>query len=514
MNWSEGYFTGVNYTYGYYRQLNPAELRLAVLASGFAPPPGDGRNYLELGFGQGISFSFHAAANGCSYWGTDFNAAHAANAMELAAAAGAHTHVFDDSFREFAARDDLPEFDYIVLHGIWSWVSDENRDIIVELIRRRLKTGGIAYVSYNVHPGWAAGIPIRQLMSLFKDRVGAIAGPEETVSGSLRFAKEVLEAGGEYYRDIPAIGRHLETLSALEAHDASYIAHEYLNADWKISMFSETATHLGQAKLGYAGTTRLLDNIELLRFTPEGQKIIGQIGDPLLRETAKDFLSNQRFRCDVYVKGARRIPHSEFVRQWFAQLFVLTTHTSELPEKVLLPLGSVQLNENVPAAIVAALAENDYAPKTLTQIHQQPGLAAARSEELINAMLLLVGAGHASTAQQPSAEIVARCRSLNRYVCDRALVIRDVECLASPVTGGAITVSHLGLLFIKAVEQGSRTVQELARYVWAFLQSIGEKLRKDGKAIESPEDNLAGIQALAERFMASKWPMLKALQVI
>jgi SAM-dependent methyltransferase len=62
--------------------------------------------------------------------------------------------LFDESFAEFASRD-LPEFDYIGLHGIWSWISDENRAVIVDFIRRKLKVGGVLYISYNTLPGWA-----------------------------------------------------------------------------------------------------------------------------------------------------------------------------------------------------------------------------------------------------------------------------------------------------------------------------------------------------------------------
>jgi len=43
----------------------------------------------------------------------------------------------------------LPDFDYIGLHGIWSWISDENRQVIVDFIRKKLKVGGVLYISYN-----------------------------------------------------------------------------------------------------------------------------------------------------------------------------------------------------------------------------------------------------------------------------------------------------------------------------------------------------------------------------
>lgn len=511
MNWSEGYFTGVGYTHGYFRQINPAALQLAVLSAGLQTAQNEDFNYLELGFGQGVSINVHAAAGDGNYWGTDFNPDHAASAIALASASGASVRLFDDSFWEFAARTDLPEFDFIVLHGIWSWVSDENRDTIVDLIRRKLRNGGIVYASYNVYPGWAPYVPVRQLMSLFKNNVGALGGSQGTIAGAVKFARDVLDAGADYYKELPIISRHLDSL---QAHDRKYIAHEYLNDDWKISTFSETAAHLGRAKVTYAGTTRLLDNIEPFRLTPDSSRLLDQIGDPLLRETAKDFLTNQMFRTDVYVKGARRMSQGEFAQRWSEQRFVLTTHPGEIPQELVFPLGTIRLDELLPRDLIGVLAEQDYAAKRIVDFKDHPAIAATTRDEVIRTMILLVGAGYVSTAQVPTPEIVARCARFNRHVLERALTVREVECLASPVTGGAINVPHICLLFLNAIAEGRGTTRELTTYVWNLFQSFDKKLKRDGIPIESPEESMAMIESMARRFQSSMKPMLRALQVI
>ena len=74
------------------------------------------------------------------------------------------------------ARDDLPAFDIIALHGLWSWVSAENRRAIVEIMRRRLKVGGACYISYNTLPGWAMGMPLRHMMTLHGTRLAEAGG--------------------------------------------------------------------------------------------------------------------------------------------------------------------------------------------------------------------------------------------------------------------------------------------------------------------------------------------------
>ena len=114
-DWSYGYVSEIDYTYGYYPELAPLRLRLAMLSKQQASPQGSrqGRpmRYLELGFGQGLSLNVHAAAGEGEFWGVDFNPTHTANARVLADASGADLRLTDDDFAEFARRDDLPEFD-------------------------------------------------------------------------------------------------------------------------------------------------------------------------------------------------------------------------------------------------------------------------------------------------------------------------------------------------------------------------------------------------------------------
>lgn len=144
-NWSAGYVADVGYTFGYYTELNPLRIKLAFLNKGLVFPEVGAA--CELGFGQGLSATLHAAASVTKWFGTDFNPSQASFAQELAAVSGAGARLYDEAFDEFASRDDLPEFDYIGLHGIWSWISDENRAIVVDFIRRKLKVGGVLYIS-------------------------------------------------------------------------------------------------------------------------------------------------------------------------------------------------------------------------------------------------------------------------------------------------------------------------------------------------------------------------------
>jgi SAM-dependent methyltransferase len=143
----------------------------------------------ELGFGQGLSANMHAAASVTQWHGTDFNPAQAGYAQALAAVSGNGARLYDEAFAEFAQRSDLPEFDYIGLHGIWSWISDTNRQVIVDFLRSKLKVGGVLYISYNTLPGWAAFAPMRHLMTEHAQVLGSEGGGiVNRINGAMDFA--------------------------------------------------------------------------------------------------------------------------------------------------------------------------------------------------------------------------------------------------------------------------------------------------------------------------------------
>ena len=101
-DWNSGYTTDIDYTFGYYPELNPARIRLAVLDAGLVCP--EVGTACELGFGQGVSVNVHAAASVTRWSGTDFNPAQASFARALGAASGAEPQLHDDAFAEFCTR--------------------------------------------------------------------------------------------------------------------------------------------------------------------------------------------------------------------------------------------------------------------------------------------------------------------------------------------------------------------------------------------------------------------------
>lgn len=510
MDWTAGYVTEIEYTYGYYRELCPGVLRLACLSAGLAPPSAKSLNYLELGYGQGLSLNIHAAANQGVFWGTDFNPVQTAHALAFAEASGASVTALNESFAELAARTDLPEFDVIALHGIWSWISDDNGRHIVDIIRRKLRVGGIVYISYNCFPGWAPAAPLRHLMKLHGDLAGAEAtGMAAKVDAALAFAKQVVDSGALYFKGNPAVS---ERLTKITDQSRNYLAHEYFNKDWRITSFSELAETLEAAKLSFVASAHLIDHVDAVNLTPDGQKLLANVNHPVLRQSVRDYFVNQGFRRDIFMKGPRRLTSMENVEAMLSERFVLTTIAENVPRKVTGSLGEATLQDKVYDPVIAALAENKYSPKLLRELVVHPNIRSLQLGQVLQALVVLAGAGHVSLAQNASKQTKSQCAALNRYLCERSRGSSDIAFLASPVTGGGVIVPRFEQLFLLMEAPGKRNTQELAKFGWENLKKQNQLMMKDGQPLKTEAENLDEIAKLADTFL-KRLPILEAVSI-
>ena len=508
-DWTAGYVADIGYTYGYYLELNPLRVQLAFLNAGLACP--EFGTACELGFGQGLSTNIHASAAITQWSGTDFNPSQAGFAQELSSVSGSDAKLFDQAFDEFANRSDLPEFDYIGLHGIWSWISDENRAVIVDFIRRKLKVGGVLYISYNTQPGWAAMVPMRDLLTEHSEVMGASGqGIVPRIDAALDFAEKLFATNPTYAKANPQIA---DRVKKIKEQNRNYVAHEYFNRDWKPMSFADMGRWLEPAKLGFAASANYLDFVDAINLTAEQQGLLKEIPDDMFRQTVRDFMVNQQFRKDYWVRGARKISALEQAEGLRAQKVILTSHRRDVALKVVGSIGEATLSEGIYIPILDAL--EDHKPKSLEQLELAVKGKDIGFAQLTQAILILAGAGHVYAVQDEATITKVRKRTdkLNAHLLQKARSTGDIAYLASPVTGGGIPVGRFFQLFLLSIGQGKRKPSEWAAHVWQVLQAQGQKIVKDGKTLETPEDNLAELQAQAEVFAQKQLPILKALQI-
>ncbi|RYF70526.1 MAG: methyltransferase domain-containing protein, partial [Comamonadaceae bacterium] len=264
-----------------------------------ATPPARAR-VLELGCAAGGNLiPFAARHPESTALGVDLSPVQVAQG----AAAIGHARLSNIALRAFDIADiddSFGEFDYIICHGVYSWVPPSVQDAILRVCSENLAPGGVAYISYNVYPGWKAREIVRDAMILR-------GGPRDAPDEKLSYARGMLEFLEQSARPDSVLKKTLEeTMPIVRNANSSYLLHEFLepcNAPCYFKEFVERAGAHGLAYLADAEpSTMFVQNY--------GEKV----REPLLRECGGsqimieqylDFLVNRTFRQTVLVKSAR-----------------------------------------------------------------------------------------------------------------------------------------------------------------------------------------------------------------
>ena len=520
-DWTHGYIAEIDYTYGYYRELAPALMNYALLLRGFEPPSLDGGfRYCELGFGQGVSANLLAATHPQGQFeGTDFNPRHASSADALSQAAGLkNTNWHDDSFEEFLDRDTEP-FDYISLHGIWSWVSPDNRHMLVEILRRKLRPGGVAYLSYNCTPGWNPMIPMRDLLNRHVQNQSPEGMPiGQKIDAALDFAEELRKLDARYFKANPAA---VERLEKIREGNRNYLAHEYFNRDWHPMPFADVASALSAAKLEFAASAHLADHIDVLNFPDAVSGRLAAIKDVGFRETVRDFWLNNQFRRDLYTRGARTLSSTDRIERLLDIPIAMHVARSVVKLEANGGLGQITLRPDVHDPVLDVLAKG---PSTMRDLLLLPEIAKIGGVRLIQAVTILIGQGYLFPVSMPAlaqGNVAAAVRlreesaaRFNKAVIGASRYNTQWAHLASPLTGGGLACNRFQLMFLEALGRGETSTDAWAASAQKQLQAQGVSLIKEGKKLQTAEENLSELQSQAREFAERELPVFRAHGIV
>jgi hypothetical protein len=195
-------------------------------------------------------------------------------------------------------------FDYIICHGVLSWVNPALRKVILDLVKRLLADDGVAYISYNVFPGWHFGHIVRELMLRESD---ASKPPLERVFDARLTLDRHLEAAEDKSLRRALLLAEKETL---EGHSDSYLYHEYLTPEHHPLYFSDFVEIARASGLAYV--TDALPGIVLpATQDPRIRNLIDHLpperqNDPIAQQQAIDEQLNNRFRRSLLVHDHHR----------------------------------------------------------------------------------------------------------------------------------------------------------------------------------------------------------------
>ena len=508
MGWNEGYVTDLLYTYGYYTELNPLTARLLLLINGIACKS-EFDTACELGFGQGMSVNIHAASSSTSWYGTDFNPAQVDFAKSLAKKSELKVNLYDDSFEQFVNNPDIPNFDFIGLHGIWSWISDESREAILKIIEKKLNVGGVVYCSYNVDPGFTVISPIQHLMKHYNDLNHHGSSDPRCISDSVNFIEDLFNLNAKYALANPTLKERLKRISSQDRH---YLAHEFFNSHWDLLPFDEIAKQFEDVKLNFAVSADFKDSVPNVNLTFEQQAKLNQIDDRVFRETVRDFMLNQQFRRDYFVKGLRFLTPLEQREQLLKLKFMLKQSTKNFEYKLQAPIGEFTLKQEMYEPLLKLFADlKAHSVAEILETYKNLNLSS-----LMSCLIILSAKGTITVVQDPSSKVVDSALRLNKQILTNYTSTNNIHFLASPVTGGGILVNTLDQILIKAYQNQQVSLESpaIAAFMTDLLKKNHANIQNQGKKIDlDTQEGQESILKMAEEFIENL-SIYKALKVI
>lgn len=509
--WNQGYVTDINYTNGYYSTLNPLRIKLCFLAQNLLPPTIN--TACELGFGQGISLNFNASTLNAQWYGTDFNPSQATFAKNLSKISQAPIQIFDNSFEELFNRKDLPQFDFIALHGIYSWVSPKVREQILQFVRKKLNSGGVLLISYNAQAGWASIAPLRDLLYAYSTLLTPSGKPSSLrAREGLNFVNELMELPSTELIKNPQTISMLQTLSKM---DDTYLAHELLNEVQNAFNFSQMHNELTQAKLEFATYASYSDHLSNVQLSEQERQILSKVSHSrVIYEMLKDLMFATSFRSDYWVKGAIKLSIAQSLKELQKLKIIASIPHDKINYTLNTRRGVLNLNQDFYSPILEML--KSHQPILVEHIKETLESSLKREvqyHELLEALIALSSKDYIKLVQDEETiqRALPHTQALNQYILEQSLENTNlVRHLISPVSAEAVSLNRLELLFLYAYTQSGE--DGWLECVKSLLENKKEKINKNGKDLEGQElqeELEAQIQRIKE------WlPVFKSLKII
>lgn len=495
------YITDVAYPHFFQRETTPIWLSFAARALG-RPSPDLRQPYVscELGCGQGFATLLQAVANPQGHFvGVDFNAAHIAHARALAQAAGVTNVEFvEDSFQGVLEQAEAPpRYDFIILHGIYSWVSTTDQQRLRQFVERQLKPGGIVFVGYMAQPGLDFFAAPRRFVQQYAQTLSGSSA--QRVVEALRALQRLAASGAGLFADDRQVATYVQRCLQDDPH---YLAHELLNEHWHTLPVADVMAAFEACGTGYLGSASLMDNIDDLSLPANVTEQLADLQGSALRETFKDLARNQTQRRDLYQRDTRELDEYAHKVALFDQVVAaLPGAPTQGGVTFDTRIGAVEGAESLFSPILQALAQR---PQSFPSLLRLPALAG-QAGSISPALQALAAAGHVHPLL-PGQVAVSACQTFNRVICERVLAGARYSHLAAPSLGSGVAASFVEMA-------AARVLLDHPALRGALLgQTVDALLRKVGwQPLDEPAYSL---QAQLECFERHTLPIWQQLGVV
>ena len=409
-------------------------------------------------------------------------------------------------------------FDYIVCHGVYSWVPPEVQARILAICSENLSPQGVAYVSYNTLPGWHLRAGVREMMTFHADRFSTVEDRVGQARALLDFLlSAVPESSTSAYSTLLR-----DELEVIRNRADSYLFHEHLEQHNEPIYFHEFVTRMGAHGLRYLAESSLAEMFPRELPTQVQETLSNICPDQTHMEQYLDFLRNRMFRrtliCHEDVNPLRDLKPSSIEKLLFgAEVKVADGTTDEAldgDELVTFQFdngGTVHLPEPSAKRMMQALGQAwpafvdfetlasraDVGRGLAADRPDGPEVSADRARQL-QVLLECLSAGlpqirvapvrfATTVAERPIASPLARLQA------SRGSTVTTLRHASRPFPAHVIHL--LGLL------DGTRTHAQLAESLATFVAESGQAVTIDGETFETADDLRAALATGIERVL-------------
>jgi SAM-dependent methyltransferase len=292
----------VRYSNFPYAQTHPDRLATVAALHGLDAPDPERARVLEIGCGAGGNLLAMAAATPrITALGIDL----ASEPIEEGRRAVAEVGLTNVELRQGDVADfrdgQLGEFDYVIAHGVYAWVPPEVRDAVLAACASHLAADGLAYVSYNAHPGGYLRRVLREAGLWFARGEKDTTARAERAQVLYEYLQENRADDGDWWGAVI-----LRTVAPFAAGPTYRLVHDDLSEHWAPVWFADFAEHAAAHGLGYVGDADLR-NLLPERVPADMHESLWELsgGDRIAFEQHTDILRCVFFRQSVLCRDSR-----------------------------------------------------------------------------------------------------------------------------------------------------------------------------------------------------------------
>lgn len=288
-------YDALPYHHGSIVETHPARIGAIARLLGIEASAPDRCRVLEVGCADGMNLLPLAERfPDSTFVGVDFSSAQIEIARQAAAAASiGNVRFICADLRE--VQMDEGSFDYVIAHGVYSWVSADVRESLLALCARSLAPKGVAYVSYNVFPGWGL---LSGLRATLRAELAGVPDPQAHVAHLLPILERALAGDASPYAVLMR-----DALAEMRAKPAALLFHDELETVNDPVTFLDFIRHSARHGLHYLAEAHF-PSMPTEHLPAAARDALAELSPDFLRtQQYLDFVGSRKFRNSLLIRG-------------------------------------------------------------------------------------------------------------------------------------------------------------------------------------------------------------------